>query len=64
MIDAKRNVLDEVDKGDIDGFLEEASFEWASLPDPQTQEGRYPPQPVIKVAPIKKVYNDYLAILE
>jgi muramidase (phage lysozyme) len=62
LIDAKRNVLDEVDKGDIDGFLEEASFEWASFPNPQTGRGRFG-QPSIPVAPIKKVYNDYLAIL-
>jgi len=63
LIDAKRKVLDEVDKGDIDGFLEEASFEWASLPNPKKGIGRFSGGSLIPVAKIKKVYNDYLAIL-
>lgn len=57
LIDAKRHVMDSVDKKDLDEFLDICSWEWASLPDPDTGKGRYPPQSVVNVKKIRDVYN-------
>lgn len=57
LIEAKRHSMKAVDGGDLDEFLDVCSWEWASLPDPDTGKGRYPPQPVINVKKIRSVYG-------
>ena len=57
LIDFKRDALKAVDQGDLDTFLELCSWEWASLPDPDTGVGRYPPQSVVDVEHIRDVYK-------
>jgi muramidase (phage lysozyme) len=52
----KRGVLDDVDKRNIKGFLEQCSFEWASLAAPSTGTGRFG-QPIISVKKSIEIYN-------
>lgn len=56
LIDAKRNAIDAVDNKDLHEFLDICSWEWASLPDPDTGKGHYG-QPIYTVKRIKSVYG-------
>lgn len=57
LIDAKKNSIKAVDDKNLDEFLDVCSWEWASLPDPDTGKGRYPPQSVVNIKKIADVYN-------
>lgn len=58
LIDAKRKSIKDVDNGDLTGFLDKCSWEWASLPIPGTSpsKGRYP-QPVVKETRLREIFN-------
>lgn len=56
-----RGALDDVDKGNLKGFLEAGSWEWASLPAPSTNTGRFG-QPNLTVKKCTEIYKEYLEL--
>lgn len=66
LIDWKRGVLDEVDRGNFQGFLQEGAKEWASLPYPPTGKSFYG-QPTAWIPPnqaVSKAEATYKKILD
>ncbi|PSF30590.1 hypothetical protein C7H19_23705 [Aphanothece hegewaldii CCALA 016] len=63
LIDKKRKALQDVDRGDLYTFCQKCSWEWASIPDPITNRGRYP-QPVIPYKKCGEIYRQFYAIAQ
>lgn len=56
LIDGKRNAIEAVYDRSLTGFLERCSWEWASLPDPETNKSRYK-QPSIDIAKLTPILS-------